>query len=218
MGGENPSGNVWGDDTKKNGIIIKVTTWNGWKCFKSLKWAGIFPHLWFFFSSSSFFFSPIFPKWNKFHCLFLPSKKRKKSSVQLLFSFFFFDFELLEMIYVATPQHALKMDTKIFNQWNWNLVNIWNREIQWIWFFWAIIYVATPQHALKMDTNKNWMNEIEILLIFEIEKSNEFLKEMETIPKFLVHVATLEPPITYANIENSIFNSIPPAKLNRIWR
>ena len=177
MGGENPSGNVWGDDTKKNGIIIKVTTWNGWKCFKSLKWAGIFPHLWFFFSSSSFFFSPIFPKWNKFHCLFLPSKKRKKSSVQLLFSFFFFDFELLEMI-----------------------------------------YVATPQHALKMDTNKNWMNEIEILLIFEIEKSNEFLKEMETIPKFLVHVATLEPPITYANIENSIFNSIPPAKLNRIWR
>ena len=123
------------------------------------------------------------------------------------------------MIYVATPQHALKMDTKIFNQLNWNRVNIWNREIQWILiFFWGIIYVATPQHALKMDTNKNWMNEIEILLIFEIEKSNEFLKEMETIPKFLVHVATLEPPITYANIENSIFNSIPPAKLNRIWR
>ena len=159
MGGENPSGNVWGDDTKKNGIIIKVTTWNGWKCFKSLKWAGIFPHLWFFLSSSSFFFSPIFPKWNKFHCLFLPSKKRKKSSVQLLFSFFFFDFELLEMIYVATPQHALKMDTKIFNQLNWNRVNIWNREIQWILFFLGELFMwqRRSTHSKWTPIKIEWM-------------------------------------------------------------
>ena len=91
MGGENPSGNVWGDDTKKNGIIIKVTTWNGWKCFKSLKWAGIFPHLWFFFLLLLLFSFPQFSL-NEINFIVFSSPPKNKKKIFSSASLFFFLF------------------------------------------------------------------------------------------------------------------------------
>jgi len=133
MGGENPSGNVWGDDTKKNGIIIKVTTWNGWKCFKSLKWAGIFPHLWFFFLLLLLFSFPQFSL-NEINFIVFSFPPKKEKNLQFSFSFLF-SFSILSC---------------------------------WKWFMWQ-----------RRSTHSKWtpkylINEIEILSIFEIEKSNEF--------------------------------------------